>query len=154
MSCHNRFDILGRCAKKTFSCFSIWCIYQCVTRPKIWTRPVPRLFFGTKFFRDRFRDFFRYQFFSRPVPRLFSVPNFFDSGSDTIKKLKNSREREFPGPGCHTLRSTKCQKQCRFLACRKIKIILLPQNACLATSKLQIMDDNWHQPSTNVDYSL
>ena len=95
--------------------------HQCVTRPKIWTIPIPRLFFGTKFFRDRFRDFFRYQnflrpiprlffgtnffwdrfrdffryqIFSRPVPRLFSVPNFFDSGSDTIKK-----NEEFPGTG-------------------------------------------------------
>ena len=38
--------------------------------------------------------FFRYQIFLRPVPRLFSVPNFFDSGSDTIKKLKNSRNRD------------------------------------------------------------
>ena len=28
-------------------------------------------FFGTKFFRDRFRDFFWDQNFSRPVPRLF-----------------------------------------------------------------------------------
>ena len=62
-----------------------------------------RDFFRYQFFRDRFRDFFRYQFFSRPVPRLFSVPNFFDSGSDTIKKLKNSWEREFSGPGCLTL---------------------------------------------------
>ena len=26
------------------------------------------IFFGTKFFRDRFRDFFRYQNFPRPVP--------------------------------------------------------------------------------------
>ena len=74
-------------------------------------------FFGTKFFRDRFRDFFRYQIFSRPVPGLFSVPNFFETGSETFfgtkffrdrfryhqKKLKNSREWEFPGPGCHTL---------------------------------------------------
>ena len=51
-------------------------------------------FFGTKFFRDRFRDFFRYQIFSRPVPRLFSVPNFFETGSDTIKKIE-----EFPGTG-------------------------------------------------------
>ena len=81
--------------------------HQCVTRPKIWTIPIPRLFlvpnffetnsetfFGTKIFWDRFRDFFRYSFFSRPVPRLFSVPNFFDSGSDTIKK-----NEEFPGTG-------------------------------------------------------
>ena len=51
-------------------------------------------FFGTKFFRDRFRDFFRYQIFSRPVPRLFSVPNFFETGSNTIKKIE-----QFPGTG-------------------------------------------------------
>ena len=72
-------------------------------RYQIFSRPIPRLFsvpkffetdsetfFGTHFFRDRFRDFFRYQIFSIPVP----IPS---------KKLKNSREREFPGPGCHTL---------------------------------------------------
>ena len=72
-------------------------------RYQIFSRPIPRLFsvpnfsetgsetfFGTNFFRDRFRDFFRYQIFSIPVP----IPS---------KKLKNSREREFPGPGCHTL---------------------------------------------------
>ena len=51
-------------------------------------------FFGTKFFRYRFRDFFRYQIFSRPVPGLFSVPNFSDTGSDTIKKRD-----KFPGTG-------------------------------------------------------
>ena len=51
-------------------------------------------FFSTKFFRDRFRDFFRDQIFSRPVPRLFSRPNFFETGSDTIKKIE-----EFPGMG-------------------------------------------------------
>ena len=71
-------------------------------RYQIFLRPIPRLFsvpnfsetgsetfFGTNFFRDRFRDFFRYQIFSIPVP----IPS---------KKLKNSREREFPEPGCHT----------------------------------------------------
>ena len=39
-----------------------WPTYlQCVTRPNIWKIPIPRLFFDAKFFRDRFRDFFRYQ---------------------------------------------------------------------------------------------
>ena len=51
-------------------------------------------FFGTKFFRYRFRDFFRHQIFSIPIPRLFSVPNFSDTGSDTIKKRE-----QFPGTG-------------------------------------------------------
>ena len=72
-------------------------------------------FFGTKVFRDRFRDFFRYQnfrdrfqdffrysFFSRPVPRLFSVPNFFETGSDTIKKVQKSRERDETGTQINT----------------------------------------------------
>ena len=72
-------------------------------RYQIFLRPIPRLFlvpnfsetgsetfFGTNFFRDRFQDFFWYQIFSIPVP----IPS---------KKLKKSREREFPGTGCHTL---------------------------------------------------
>ena len=74
-------------------------------------------FFGTKFFWDRFRDFFRYQIFSRPVPRLFSVPNFFETGSDTIKKIE-----EFPGtgiPGTGTSHSgprvSKCWKWVKIL---------------------------------------
>ena len=53
-------------------------------RYQIFSRPIPRLFFGTKFFRDRFRDFFRYQNFSRPIPRLFSVLIFFETGSETF----------------------------------------------------------------------
>ena len=87
---------------------NVWSyVWQCVTRPKIWTIPIPRLFsvpnfletdsetfFGTKIFRDRFRDFFRYSFFSRPIPRLFSVPNFFETGSGTIQK-----SAKIPGTG-------------------------------------------------------
>ena len=80
----------------------LWPTNQCVTRPKIWTIPIPRLFFGTKFFRDWFRDFLRYQNFSRPVPRLFLVPNFFETGSDTIKKLQKSRERVETGTQINT----------------------------------------------------
>ena len=37
---------------------------QCVTIPKIWTKPNPKLFSDTKFFRYRIRYFFRYQIFS------------------------------------------------------------------------------------------
>ena len=68
-------------------------VMQCVTRPKIWTIPIPRLFFGTKFFRDRFRDFFRYQNFSRPIPRLFSVLIFFETDSETFFGTKFFRDR-------------------------------------------------------------
>ena len=53
------------------------------------SRPIPRLFFGTHFFRDRFRDFFRYQI-------------FFETGSDTIKKLQKSRERDETGTQINT----------------------------------------------------
>ena len=34
--------------------------YQCVTIPKIWTKPNPKLFSHTKFFRYRIRYFFQY----------------------------------------------------------------------------------------------
>ena len=81
----------------------LWgCIVQCVTRPKIWPRPVPGHFFGTKFSPRRFRDFFRYQIFSetgsetffgtkfssRPIPRLFSVLNFSETDSGTFSGTK------------------------------------------------------------------
>ena len=55
--------------------------------------PVPRLFSVTKCFETGSETLFQYQIFSIPFPRLFSVS----------KKMKNSREREFPGPGRHTL---------------------------------------------------
>ena len=48
------------------------------------SRLVPISFFGTKFFRDQFRDFLRYQIILRPFPILFSVPIFFNTGSDTF----------------------------------------------------------------------
>ena len=82
-------------------------------RYQIFPIPVPILFSGTKFFRYRYRyffpvpnfsdtgsgTFFRYQILPIPVPRLFSGTIF----SDTTKKMKNSRYREFPVPVCHTL---------------------------------------------------
>ena len=81
---------------------------QCVTRPKIWTIPIPRLFFGTKFFRDRFRDFFLVpnffetdsetffgtKFFRDRFRDFFRYQIFFETGSDTIKKIQKSRERD------------------------------------------------------------
>ena len=42
----------------------VWNWLQCVTIPKIWTKPNPNLFSDTKYFRYRFRYFFRYQIFS------------------------------------------------------------------------------------------
>ena len=57
------------------------------------SRLVPIFFFGTKFFWDRFRDFFRYLIFPRPVPRLFSVPIFFETGSETFFGTKFFRFR-------------------------------------------------------------
>ena len=61
----------------------------------IWkiSKLVPIFFFGTKFFWDRFRDFFRYLIFPRPVPRLFSVPIFFETGSETFFGTKFFRFR-------------------------------------------------------------
>merc|ERR1711953_624136 len=68
---------------------------------------------------DGTKNFFRYrdQFFPVPGPVLFSGTNFFryrdryffpgpifsGTGTGTSKKEQNSRDREFPGPGCHTL---------------------------------------------------
>ena len=63
-------------------------------RYQIFPIPVPRPFSGTKFFRYRFRDFF-------PVPIF----------SDTSKKMKNSRYREFPVPVCHTLEHSQLQRK-------------------------------------------
>ena len=94
-------------------------VQQCVTVPKI-LNDTDTFFSGTKCFRYRYRYFFRYQIFPIPVPRLFSgtkffryrfryffpVPIFSDTGSDTTKKMKNSRYREFPVPVRHTLASS------------------------------------------------
>ena len=45
---------------------SVWVVGQCVTKPKIWTKPNSEFatFSGTNFFRYRIRYFFRYQIFS------------------------------------------------------------------------------------------
>ena len=49
---------------------------------------------GTKFFRYRFRDFFRYHFFPIPVPILFSGTSFFSIPVPIPpKKVENSRYR-------------------------------------------------------------
>ena len=57
-------------------------------RYQIFPIPVPRLFSDTKFDRYRFRDFF-------------PVPNFSDTGSDTTRKMKNSRYRHLNSTGTH-----------------------------------------------------
>ena len=95
-------------------------LLQCVTKPKIWTKPNPKLFSDTKFFRYRIRYFFRYRFFSdtdtdtffdtkilrnryqyffryqnfsKPIPILFSIPIFFETDTDTFFETKNFRNR-------------------------------------------------------------
>ena len=87
-------------------------------------------FFDTEIFRNRYRYFFRYQFFSKPIPILFSIPNFFETDTDTFfdtkffrnqyryffryqnfskpipipsKKMDKFRNREVSKPKCHTL---------------------------------------------------
>jgi len=66
---------------------------QCVTRPKIWTKPNPDTFFDTKILRNRYQYFFRYQNFSKPIPILFSIPIFFETDTDTFFETKNFRNR-------------------------------------------------------------
>ena len=68
---------------------------QCVTKPKIWTKPNPKLFSDTNFFRyriryfcdtilrNRYQYFFRYQNFSKPIPILFSKPIFSETDTNT-----------------------------------------------------------------------
>ena len=107
-------------------------------RDQIFLWPVPRLFSVPIFFRDRFRDFFRYQIFSGPVPRLFSVPNFFrDRFRDFFRyqifpipvpipsnKMTNSREREFPGPGRHTLPASQHVLRWFWRSCRSFQFLV------------------------------
>ena len=65
---------------------------QCVTRNLNDTDS--ETFFGTKIFRDRFRDFSRYQIFSETGSGTFFGTKFFQYRSDTIKKGET-----FPGTG-------------------------------------------------------
>ena len=53
------------------------------------SRLIPRLFFETKCFRDRYRDFFRDQMFSRPIPRLFWDQIFSRLIPRLLQKLKS-----------------------------------------------------------------
>ena len=55
----------------------LYTIEQCVTVPKMFNDTDTGTFFGTKFFRYRFRDCFWYQILPIPVPRLFSDTKFF-----------------------------------------------------------------------------
>ena len=52
-------------------------------------------------------SFFRYQIFSIPIPVLFSVPNFSDTGSDTIKKRD-----KFPGTGIPGTGTSHSEVEC------------------------------------------
>ena len=68
-------------------------------RDQFFPVPVPVLFSGTKFFRNRYRYFF-------PGPIL--------SGTDTGTIQKGAK---FPGPGCHTLlpRKLKVGQNCHIM---------------------------------------
>ena len=57
-------------------------------RPKF-SRLIPRLFFETKYFRDRYRDFF-----SRLIPRLFSRLIIFETDTETFFRDQNFRDRD------------------------------------------------------------
>ena len=64
-------------AQRFHASLSKICFLQCVTKPKSWTKPNPKLFF-------------RYQFFSIPNPILLLIPFFFET--DTFintKKIQN-----------------------------------------------------------------
>ena len=74
------FELLSSFSEQQKGCYQ----QQCVTIPKIWTKPNPKLFSDTKFIRYRIRYFFRYQIFTIPNPILFTIPNFFDTESETI----------------------------------------------------------------------
>ena len=72
--------------------------HHCVTRPKFWPIPRPRLFIRDKFFRYQYRDFFSETKFSEtdtetffprpnfpiPIPRLFSETKFSDTDTETF----------------------------------------------------------------------
>ena len=75
----------------------LYTIEQCVTVPKMFNDTDTGTFFGTKFFRYRFRDFF-------------PTPNFTDTGSETFFGTKFFRYRfryhlkklKIPGTGSGT----------------------------------------------------
>ena len=96
--------------------------HHCVTRPKFWPIPRPRLFIRDKFFRYQYRDFFSETKFSEtdtetffprpnfpiPIPRLsfrdkifrdryrdfLSETKFFDTDTETTQKIVMGLETE------------------------------------------------------------
>ena len=57
------------------------------TDTETFSRPIPRLVFETKWFRDRYWHFFSRHNFSRPIPILFST-NFFKTETETYFETK------------------------------------------------------------------
>ena len=57
-------------------------------------------FIGTKFFRNWYWYFFRYQRFFKPIPILFPIPKYFET--DTIKNGKVSKLRSFETEMSHS----------------------------------------------------
>ena len=72
--------------------------WQCVTKPKIWTIPIPILFSDTNFFRYRYRYFLRYQNFTKPIPILFSIPKLFETDTFFHTKFFRNQYRYFLKP--------------------------------------------------------
>jgi len=69
-----------------------------------------KTFFDTKFYRYRIRYFFQYQVFTIPNPILFPIPNFFDTESETIQKMKKFRKpRSYETETSHS--GIKCGEQ-------------------------------------------
>ena len=83
--------------------YFFWNQYWVFFRPKF-SRPIQRLLFETKTYRERYWNFFWDQIFPIPILRLFSRPNvfktvtetffetwFFETDTDTFKKWEKSQ---------------------------------------------------------------
>ena len=73
-------------------------------RPKF-SRPIPRLFFETKYFWDRYRDFIlRLNIFGTDTETFFET-KIFETETDTLKKLRKVSIPRSLETRCHTLLS-------------------------------------------------
>ena len=66
---------------------------QCVAKPKIWTKPNPKLFPIPIFVDTESDTFFDTKCFPIPIPILFSIPEFFETESDTFFDTNFFRNR-------------------------------------------------------------
>ena len=146
--------------------------YQCVTIPKIWTKPNPKLFsdtkffryriryffqyrsfsdtdtfFDTKIFRTRYRYFFRYQIFSKPIPILFKIPTNFETDTDTIAtigKVAKPRSLEIEMSHSDNNKSLWFHDLALFLRLFfNVCFQMFPQIACLWGCKVTLVAFGW-----------